>query len=341
MTELQLKTVNLTPAKIEFNKKAILDELDQTLSKYKNLVFSEDNTAEIRRTLADLRKGKTAADKFRLANKKKAIEPVTVFENEVKEIVKKFDDVINPINDQLKEFEENRRAEKLAELEKIRSEHIETHALNEEYHDKVEISDHMLTKGVSLNQAGESLEFIVKNLKMEQDKKQADKQLIETTVKLANAENELGFSADAYVRLLDFKDVEVVKNQIEADVKKEVENRRLKKEAEERAEQERLEREKQAELERIAHKKQGEHNQVSSVSVSVDDLPFTDKESQEELHPITEEVFDEIFSVDNELPFDDKPKLTKTYEVIGTDEELTEIEMKLVELGLEWDIIER
>lgn len=295
MNELQVQTIEIKPAVIKFNYSDVEKALETSLENYKGLVYTEEKSTELRKTLAELRKGKNLVDRYRIDTKKKLNEPVTQFEDQCKKLDKKFNDVITPLAKQLDEFEEKRRNKKLAELEKIRSEHIETHDLSEEYHDQVEISDHMLTKGVSLNQASESLEFIVRNLKMEQDKKIADKQLIETTVKLANSENELGFSADAYVRLLDFKDVEVVKNQIEADVKKEVENRRLKKEAEERAEQERLEREKQVELERLAQeeherikreKEQLEQAEIESdvgiplgfepTSVSIDDLPFSD-----------------------------------------------------------------
>src|SRR5699024_5748122 len=142
--------------------------------------------------------------------------------------------------------------EKLKELEKIRLEHIEEHGLDEEYHDQVEIIDSMLTKSMSLRQASESLEFKVKNLKMEQDKKLADKQLIETTVKLVNSENDLGFSSDAYTRLLDFSTVEEVQGQIGEDVERSVKERKEEQERKEREELERLKKEEQAEFKRSA-----------------------------------------------------------------------------------------
>src|SRR5699024_306627 len=133
MTELEIKTLELEPAKIEFNKQQIEDELRETLKKYEGLVFTEENTAEIRNVIAELRKGKTAADNFRKAKKKEAIAPVTEFENDVKAIVKMFDDVINPINDQLKEFEERRRNEKRQEIEKIIDETVESLGLESKF----------------------------------------------------------------------------------------------------------------------------------------------------------------------------------------------------------------
>lgn len=335
MNELQLKTVQLTPAKIEFNKKAILDELDGTLSKYEDLVFSEENTTEIRRTLAELRKGKSAADKFRIANKKEALKPITDFENDVKEIVKKFDDVIDPIDDQLKEFEENRRAEKLKELEKIRLEHIEEHGLDEEYHDEIEITDSMLTKSMSIRQASESLEFKVKNLKMEQDKKLADKQLIETTVKLANSENDLGFSADAYTRLLDFSTVEEVQGQIGEDVERAVKERKEEQERKEREELERLKKEEQAEFKRSARelkesiekeeKPSGQHEKTV-----VDDLPFSDD-------PFVD--FDDPFA-EKEIELNFSEKIEAVLKISTTEKNLNELLEYLKEKEIEYEVID-
>lgn len=337
MNELQVQTIEIKPAVIKFNYSDVEKALETSLENYKGLVYTEEKSTELRKTLAELRKGKNLVDRYRIDTKKKLNEPVTQFEDQCKKLDKKFNDVITPLAKQLDEFEEKRRNEKLAELEKIRSEHIETHDLSEEYHDQVEISDHMLTKGVSLNQAGESLEFIVKNLKMEQEKKQADKQLIETTVKLANAENDLGFSVDAYLRLLDFKSVDVIKNQIEADAKKEVENRRLEQERIEQAEKERLEREKQAEIERLAQEeqkkkteqerikqeKQDEYKQAplssAPASVLVDDLPFPD-----DVDPFVNFVED---------PFVDlEPKtIIRKYSITATEDELNQLEDYLLD----------
>src|SRR5699024_2271626 len=194
MTELEIKTLELEPAKIEFNKQQIEDELKETLKKYEGLIFTEENTAEIRKVLAELRKGKTAADKFRLAKKKEAIAPVTEFENDIKSIVKMFDDVINPINDQLKEFEEKRRNEKRKELEKIINETVENVGLESKFSSQIDIDDQYLAKSFSLNQARETIEFVANNLLNEQKLEHMNKESIETYVKLKNSEHDMNLS---------------------------------------------------------------------------------------------------------------------------------------------------
>src|SRR5699024_8546782 len=116
MNELQITTTKLEPAKVEFNKKQVLSTLNGILKKYENLIFTEEQTTEIRETLAELRKGRRTADEYRKETKKKLTAPVKNFEEEMKEIVGKFDDVINPINEQLKEYETRRKEEKRKEV---------------------------------------------------------------------------------------------------------------------------------------------------------------------------------------------------------------------------------
>ncbi len=271
MNELQLETIKLVPATIKFNKQSIIDELNETLKKYKNLVFTEENTAEIRKVLAELRKGKTAADKFRIANKKEALAPVTEFENDVKAIVKLFDDVINPINDQLKEFEEKRRTEKKKEIENIISEAVEIIELEPKFASQLDVMDEYLAKSFSMNQIKENIEFRANNLLNEQKLELMNKENIESFVKLKNSEHDMNLSVVAYLSQLEFKAIDEVKGTVEQDVQQEL-NRRSREEAEKKALKEMNEQYEQVPI----------SSAPSSTSVDVsfeptkDDLPFGD-----------------------------------------------------------------
>lgn len=337
MNELQVKTIEITPAVVEFNHEEIERELEVSLKKYKGLVFSEDAATDLRKTIAELRKGKNAVDRYRIDTKKKLNEPVKAFEDKCKQLDAKFESVIVPLVEQQNEFEEKRRAEKLEQLEKIRLEHIENHALDEEYHNRVIIDDSMLTKSATLKQSGDSLEFQVKNLKMEQDKKAADKEIVLTTVKLANSENDLSFSADAYIRLLDYQDISSVKEQINNDA-----NAAVKQREKEQAEKERAEREKQAELERIEREAkesievegkepkqtviEEEFDKVplsnAPASVSIDDIPFADDPFMKD--PFAEE---QVFEV--------------TYRIIALNDELQELNNFLTDKGIAFEVINK
>lgn len=285
MNELQVKTIEITPAVVKFNQEEIKKELETTLKKYEGLVFTEENATDLRKTIAELRKGKNALDRYRIDTKKKLNEPVNAFEGELKQLNELFGDVIDPLVEQQNEFEEKRRAEKLEKLEKIRLEHIENHALNEEYHERVVIDDGMLTKSTSLRQAGESLEFQVKNLKMEQENNELNKNLIEQSVKLANSKNDLNMSTNVYIRLLDYQDVKTIQEQIESDASAAVAAIKIRKEREKQAELERIEQEKKESIQE-EEKEPGQpvieekYEQVplssAPASASVDDIPFAD-----------------------------------------------------------------
>ncbi len=280
MNELELKTIKLEPAKIEFNKDSILDELNETLKKYENLVFTEDNTTEIRKVLADLRKGKTAADEFRKSKKKEAIAPVTAFEKEVKEIVQKFDGVINPINEQLQAFETERKEKKRVKVEEIIAKYVNEFNLEQKYADQLTVLDEYLAKSVTNNRIKEMIDFRAQQLLSEQDKEKSDKEMIETFVKLKNSEHSLNLSVESYLSQLEYKDTVAVKNTIESDAESAVErrDRDLIEQSEKKQKEERVQKEMETMSEiafgNVPFEPEVEEN-LSQDNI-IDDLPFGD-----------------------------------------------------------------
>lgn len=324
MNELQVKTINLEPAKVEFNHDEIAKELDSNLAKYENLTFTEENTSEIRKVLAELRKGKRAVDRYRIDTKKELINPVTEFEDKCKELTAKFDGVINPLNEQLQDYVQRQRKEKRNKLLEVRKELIEKHELNQEYHDQVEILDVFLNASTSMREATDSIEFKIENLKMEQEKKKADKQVIETSVKLANAENDLSLSAEAYVRLLEFNEVENVQEQIKNDASKEVEER------EKAIERKRIAEEKKAEQELI-EKEKAEKEQAKQEK--------TEQEFDDSMKEVEQVVANAEPPKLDDLPFgniDDEKEITESYVVTATKEEHERLKKVLTEHGFDW-----
>lgn len=346
MNELQVKTIEIQPAVIEFNHEEIEKELEANLKKYEGLVFSEENATDLRKTIAELRKGKNAVDRYRIDTKKKLNEPVKEFENKCKQLDKRFDNVITPLVEQQKEFEEKRRAEKLKEVEAIRLEHIENYGLAEEYHNQVTIDDSMLTKSASIKQVRDTLEFQVQKLKNEQDKKESDIQLINTTVELANAKNELGFSADAYIRLLDYKPIEEITKQIESDAKNAVAKRE--KEQLEQELKERAEREKQEQAEQIEEEKNTQEAEPLTLEEFKEAFPETSSnivrgmenyfDGEQHAEPSDDLPFADDPFLDD--PFKEEPVLTKVYKVSATRDTLKTIEGHLDDIGIEFEVID-
>src|SRR5699024_3507254 len=308
MNELQLETIKLVPAKIEFNKDAIEKELTETLKKYENLVFTEENTKDIKKVLAELRKGKTAADEFRKEKKKEASAPISAFEKEMKSIVKMFDDVINPINEQLQEFERKRKEEKEANVKEIIKEAIEKFELEEKFANQLDVDEQYLNKSFSLSQVKDTVEFRANNLLNEQKLEIMNRENIESFVKLKNSEHDLNLSVVAYLSQLEFKDVESVKNTIEQDV-----NNELK----------RIEIEKQKEIEKA--------EQERSQTVK-DQL----EEQRKEQEPISHYINDDLPFADIEL--DNEHSFLEVYHVIGTMDEQNKVVKFLEDNGIEYEI---
>lgn len=348
MNELDVK-INFKPAEIKFNHKEIEEDLEETLKHYKNLVFTEDSMTDLRKTLTDLRKGKKAINRYRIDTKKELNQPVLKFEEKCKSIEKKIDEVVNPLNDQLQEYVERQREEKRKELEKARDGLIKEYELNDEYAAQVEVLDTYLTASASINTSTESIKFEIEKLKLQQDKDEQDKQMIETTVRLKNAENDLSLSTNAYVRLLEFDDIETVQNQIENDVQKEIERKAAKEKAKveaERKEQERLEKEKKkAELEAEKEKQEAIEReakerifseQMERIKDSVIESAPVLETPEIEVVPFTD-IADPFSDV--ESPFSDEEingHFERTYKVYGTGTNLELLETFMNENGIEW-----
>nr|WP_272932737.1 DUF1351 domain-containing protein [Virgibacillus halodenitrificans] len=221
MNDLQVKTIEFEPAKVEFNYKELEAVLEENLKRYEGLTFTEDDASECKKTIAELRKGKKAVDQYRLKTKKQLTAPVTAFENQCKELNKKFDEVINPLVEQQEAFENKRKEEKRKEIQGI-IDHFVDAGLDEKIASELVIEDSYLAKSKSLKSIEEELKTVADHLVMRYEKAESDKQVIENTVEVANSRYEVNLTTAAYVSLLDHKDVKEIKQQIMDDAQNEI-----------------------------------------------------------------------------------------------------------------------
>lgn len=313
----ELKTIEMEPAKIIFNHEEIEKDLEKNLRKYNGLTFTEDDAAECKRTIAELRKGKKAVDEYRKDIKKQLNAPVTEFEDKCKTLNKKFDDVINPLVKQSDAFETKRRNEKRERVQEIIAKLIEESDLLEKYATELVVQDEHLTKSRSMKSIEEELQFQTDNLKMKQDKEAADKEIVSNTVKLANAENGLSLPESSYINLVDYKDVESIKGQIEADAEKEV----TKREAKKAAEEERLEKERRAKEAKQAKPEPKPVPPIEDIESVPEPVPFEVDPEQTLEYPPESEVFE-------------------IYKVTGTEQQISDLESFMTSQGLRWEVVD-
>lgn len=115
---------NLVPVQVKGNVGTIEDNLDlvelsirEKVQEYAAVVVTEDSVKDGKRFLADIRKGKKALDDERKAIKTQWMAPYDAFEKRAKQIIALYDEPVKIINDQLTEFEEQRKAMKRQEIE--------------------------------------------------------------------------------------------------------------------------------------------------------------------------------------------------------------------------------
>ncbi len=104
------------PQSLDFNFEEVKTWLGENLSAYRNMVVTEDGIAAAKSDKAKIRKISSAISEQRIAVKKRYLEPYNAFEANMKELSGMCDEASKNIDDQLKKFEEQRKAQKRAGL---------------------------------------------------------------------------------------------------------------------------------------------------------------------------------------------------------------------------------
>ena len=109
-------TAPITPAPIEFNAAELRQELAPKLAYYQTLVVTPDSIRDAKDDRAKLRKLRDELDLRRKKVKREYLEPLETFEAEIKSITEMIDAPIAAIDEQIKAYEEQARADKRAAL---------------------------------------------------------------------------------------------------------------------------------------------------------------------------------------------------------------------------------
>ena len=185
MAELIIKAAE--PGSISFNFDELKTELTEKAAIYETMVFSEDQFQEAKKTRSDLNRVAKALSDERIKRKKQFMEPFEQFEKQIKELTAIIEKAAANIDKQVKEFEEQKKKEKLEAIEKIWDEVINHPAW-------LQCSDIFNTKWLN---ASVSMETVKKELQEKVSK-------IETEIGIIKDLQEYSFEAlDYYKRTLD------------------------------------------------------------------------------------------------------------------------------------------
>lgn len=311
-TSVALRIIETTPAVVKFNYDEMEANLDAVLVKYQGLTFTDSDAVECKKTIAELRKGQKALSDFRIKTKKELTESVTDFEKQCKKLHDKFETVISPLTIQNDQFELDRRELKRVEIQKVIDSLVADHLLSDKYAAKLVILEEYFNKGKAIKAIAKELAALADTLSVQEDKEAQDIDLIKTKVQLANAEYQLFENAllpESYLRLLEYnKSVAEIDLLINSDA------------------QQIADREKKAAEARAA--KAAEVPKVIEVTLS----------------PGPTQIPGSGNSVSEDAPLS-RSTITATYEVTGTDEQLSELEAFMDEFimknNFNWRIIEK
>lgn len=104
---------------IKWNYEDIKTEVLEKLKNYQNLVYTDEQIPEAKADKAKLNKLKEALDNKRKEIKKQCLMPYEKFEKQVKDILAIIDEPLILIDKQIKEYDEQKKAVKRIEIEKI------------------------------------------------------------------------------------------------------------------------------------------------------------------------------------------------------------------------------
>ncbi|SHI44290.1 DUF1351 domain-containing protein [Parasporobacterium paucivorans] len=302
---------------INFNFEEMKAGINGIVSAYEGAVVMEESIPAAKKEIASLRKMQKALSDRRIEVKKAFMQPYDDFDSRVKELTALIDKPVNLIDGQIKDFEEQQKAEKKKKIEYLYTSLVgdlqEFLPLDKIYNPKWE------NKTVSLKDAEEEMCTVMSSTKsaieaiqaMNSECTQAALEIYKTDLSLNNA--------IVYITKYETQKAEIVareaeKRKAEEESKREAEVARIRRE----------ERDRVAEEQRIRDEERKKAiDEMLSVKAVVEPGPiptFTDEE-------------------DLEAPFDAEPLewITPTiYEIAGTDDELRQVEMYMNSIGVEW-----
>lgn len=104
---------------IQWNNEELKAEIAEKMRDYTGLVFTEDTIKEAKKDRAALNKLKAAFEDERKRIKRQCMAPYDQFEGQVKELIELIDEPIRLIGAQIKEVEEQKKAQKRKDIEEL------------------------------------------------------------------------------------------------------------------------------------------------------------------------------------------------------------------------------
>lgn len=322
---------------IEWNSDEIRKKTMETMEKYKGIVYTDTNMKEAKKDLAELRGYVTDFDDRKKLVKKKIMEPYDQFEAELKDVLKLIQEPISLIDKQIKEYEDQKKAEKKADIKKTYEEEIGE--LREAVPFERLFDPQYLLAKFTLKKARE-------NIKEKIDRLKSDFEIID------KLESKYRINAkDMYIKTLDLSSALAEERrlvELEGKLKSDEEKKRAEAEARERreaAEKEARERREAAEKEAEAdrQRKAQEVAETKTPSASGSGMPYSGPlKKAEPVEKNTEGGAIDPFAAKTEAPASlEEKKYKARFFAVGTLTQLNELKEYMNQNGIKFGKVEK
>lgn len=303
--------VNQEVGKIDLNFEEMKQFLEARLEEYKTAVFSDESIKDAKKYVAYLRKEQQAL-KSRITNvKKEYMQPFEDFKKKADALVLLYDEPIDFINGQVKDYEECRKAERRARISEIYESTVP-----EDLKEYIPLSK-------IFNDKWENATFKEKDIKQEIITVSDSVSAAVSTIKgmqsdsvpkaLAMYKNDLSLSsAISYINNYETQKAEILRKEQERQRQEEIERIR-------REERERLEAEQRAREEQEAIKRKAEEEKIAAVEAA------------------REEAAQEV--IDSLIPDVEGETSLYEYRMSLTADQKEKLEMYLDSVGIEWEMM--
>lgn len=244
-----LSIVDVIPSKVEGNAEQFKLAVKSYLKRYDGIVVTADNYKELSDTVSKLKKEMNDVNEKKKKVKKKAMEGYTLFENEMKEVLKMFESSIKALSDDIKQFtdkevEENKRVVETL-CKKALHDYVERNDFNEYFAAnffntdprwstlKKFINNHKPTKTL-VDEIRQECERVKKEYEIYQQKIEGLCIYLEAKCKETDIDQQM-FDLTLYKKMLIQESLESLTKDIDCRINGILRNRELKKQKEEEA----------------------------------------------------------------------------------------------------------
>lgn len=247
-----LSIVDVIPSKVEGNAEQFKLAVKSYLKRYDGIVVTADNYKESSDTVSKLKKEMNDVNEKKKKVKKKAMEGYTLFENEMKEVLKMFESSIKVLSDDIKQFtdkevEENKKVVE-ALCKKALHDYVERNDFNEYFAAnffntnprwntlKKFINNHKPTKAL-VEEIKQECERVKKEYEIYQQKIEGLRIYLEAKCKESDIDQQM-FDLTLYKKMLVQESLESLTKDIDCRINGILRNRELQKQKEEVKQQE-------------------------------------------------------------------------------------------------------